>query len=124
MQSKVERAIDNLKDFLTFLDDVESRTNDVKRDFDNIRPSNYDCDEERDKLNEIIHLEEQDTLPWINMKQLEHSMVDLADLHKQCQFQTHFFSSWNVWFDWPISDRGVRDGYQRSLTYRGGIESD
>ena len=30
--------------------------------FNSICPSNYDCEEERDKLDELIHLEEQQGL--------------------------------------------------------------
>ena len=56
-------------------------------DFDNIRPSNFDVEEERDKLNEVIHLEEQGGLHWVNMKHLDHAQAKLADLHHQCQLQ-------------------------------------
>ena len=56
-------------------------------DFDKIRPSKYDVEEERDKLNEIIHLEEQGGLHWVTIKHLDHTQAELADLHHQCQLQ-------------------------------------
>ena len=39
---------------------MENRTNDIRRYFDMIRTSKHDVEEERDKLNEIIHLDQQE----------------------------------------------------------------
>ena len=82
IQSKTERAIQQLTVFLDTLDDVENRTNDIRRDFDRIRPSKHDVQEE---LDEIIHLDQQEGLHWITLKHLDHVQVELSDLHHQCQ---------------------------------------
>ena len=44
IQSKTERAIQQLTVFCDTLDDVENRTNDIRRDFDRIRPSKHDVE--------------------------------------------------------------------------------
>ena len=70
--SKVERGIDKLTKFLTLLEDGEFRTHKVSKDFNSIRPNTYDCEEERDKLDELIHLEDQQGLH--SLKISEYSM--------------------------------------------------
>ena len=85
IQRKTERAIEQLTVFRDSLDDVENRTNDIRRDFDMIRPSKHDVEEERDKLNEVIHLDHQEGLHWITLKHLDHVQAELSDLHHQCQ---------------------------------------
>ena len=56
IQSKTERAIVQLNTFRDSLDDVGNRTNDSRRDFDRVKPNKEGVEEDRDKLNETIHL--------------------------------------------------------------------
>ena len=81
----MERAIGQLTIFRDSLDDVENRTNDIRRDFDRIKPNKHDVEEERDKLDEAIHLDHQEGLHWITLKHLDQTQAELSDLLLQCQ---------------------------------------
>ena len=50
-----------------------------------VKPNKEGVEEDRDNLDEAIHLESPEGLHWITLKQLDHTQEELADLHQECQ---------------------------------------
>ena len=85
MISKTERAIEGIKRFRTSLDDVENRTNDVLRDFDRVKPNRNDVEDEREKMDETIHIQGEEELHWMKLKQLDDYQAELVRIHQETQ---------------------------------------